>query len=69
VLPLFADSSLLQVSFAHRGEPAGDTELALLTGVADQVYAINLADAKATGAGWESLAVLKNLSTLHPWPG
>jgi mono/diheme cytochrome c family protein len=65
VLPLFADSSLLQVSFAHRGEPAGDAELALLTGVAEQVYALNLADAKATDAGWASLAVLKNLATLH----
>jgi hypothetical protein len=65
VLPLFADSSLLQVSFAHRGEPAGDAEVALLTGVADQVYALNLADAKATDSGWASLAVLKNLATLH----
>jgi hypothetical protein len=65
VLPLFADSSLLQVSFAHRGEPAGDAELALLAGVADQVYALNLADCKATDGGWSSLAVLKNLATLH----
>jgi hypothetical protein len=65
VLPLFADSSLLQVSFAHRGEPAGDAELALLAGVAEQVYALNLADAKATDGGWSSLAVLKNLATLH----
>jgi hypothetical protein len=65
VLPLFADSSLLQVSFAHRGEPAGDAEIALLTGVADQVYALNLADAKPTDAGMETLALLKNLATLH----
>jgi hypothetical protein len=65
VLPLFADSSLLQVSFAHRGEPAGDTEIALLTGVADQVYALNLADAKPTDAGLGPLALLKNLATLH----
>ena len=40
VMPLFADSSLLQVSFAHRSEPAGDAEIALLAGVADQVYAL-----------------------------
>jgi hypothetical protein len=65
VLPLFADSSLLQVSFAHRGEPAGDAEIALLTGVAEQVYALNLADAKPTEAGMEPLGVLKNLATLH----
>jgi hypothetical protein len=65
VLPLFADSSLLQVSFAHREKPAGDAELALLAGVSDQVYALNLADAKATDTGWASLAVLKNLATLH----
>lgn len=65
VLPLFADSSLLQVSFVHRSEPTGDAELALLTGVADQVYALNLADAKATDAGWASLASLKNLTILH----
>jgi hypothetical protein len=65
VLPLFADSSLLQVSFAHRSEPAGDAEIALLAGVADQVYALNLADAKATDDGWASLEVLKNLATLH----
>jgi hypothetical protein len=65
VLPLFADSSLLQVSFAHRGEPAGDEQIALLTGVADQVYALNLADAKVTDAGAAPLALLKNLATLH----
>src|SRR4051794_29137642 len=29
VMPLFTDSSLLQVSFAHRGSPAGDAEVAL----------------------------------------
>jgi mono/diheme cytochrome c family protein len=65
VLPLFADSALLQVSFAHRGEPAGDAQIALLSGVAEQVYALNLADAKASDAGWAPLAELKNLSALH----
>lgn len=65
VMPLFADSALLQVSFAHRGEPAGDAEVALLAGVADQVYALNLADAKATDAGLAALASLKNISALH----
>ena len=40
VMPLFAESSLLTVSFAHRSEPAGDAEVALLAGVAEQCYAI-----------------------------
>ena len=51
VMPLFGGSSLLQVSFAHRDEPAGDAEVALLAGVADQVYVLDLAGAKATDAG------------------
>ena len=65
VMPLFADSALLQVSFAHRSEPAGDAEIALLAGVAEQVYALNLADSKPTDAGLAPLAGLKNLSVLH----
>jgi hypothetical protein len=65
VMPLFAESSLLQVSFANRGEPAGDAEVALLTGVAEQLYALNLADSKPTDAGLAPLANLKNLSVLH----
>ena len=65
VMPLFADSALLQVSFAHRDEPAGDAEVALLAGVADQVFALNLADAKPSEAGLAPLAGLKNLSSLH----
>jgi hypothetical protein len=65
VMPLFAESSLLQVSFAHRGTPAGDPEVALLAGVAEQIYALNLAETKATDAGLAPLAKLKNLATLH----
>ena len=65
VMPLFADSSLLQVSFAHRSTPAGDAEIALLAGVADQVYALNLADSKMTDAGMQTLSKLKNLAALH----
>ena len=38
---------------------------ALLTGVAEQVYALNLADSKPTDAGLAPLAGLKNLATLH----
>jgi hypothetical protein len=65
VLPLFAESELLQVSFAHRSEPAGDAEIALLTGVAEQVYSLNLSDAKPTEEGLKPLASLQNLSALH----
>jgi hypothetical protein len=65
VMPLFAESSLLTVSFAHRTEPAGDAEIALLSGVAEQVYALNLADSKPSDAGLAPLAGLKNLATLH----
>jgi Planctomycete cytochrome C len=65
VMPLFAESPLLQISFAHRAEPAGDAEIALLAGVAEQAYALNLADAKPTDAGLAPLAGLKNLATLH----
>jgi mono/diheme cytochrome c family protein len=65
VMPLFAESPLLQVSFAHRSEPAGDAEVALLTPVAEQVYALNLAGTKTTDAGLAPLAALKNLAVLH----
>jgi len=65
VMPLFADSPLLQVSFAYRREPAGDAEIALLTPVAEQVYALNLADSKPTDAGLAPIASLKNLAVLH----
>ena len=64
-MPLFADSALLTVSFAHRSEPAGDAEIALLAGVAEQCYALNLADSKPTDAGLAPLAGLKNLAELH----
>jgi mono/diheme cytochrome c family protein len=65
VLPLFAESKLLQISFGHGSEPAGDAQLALLSPVAEQVYALNLADAKPSDAGLAPLAALKNLSVLH----
>jgi mono/diheme cytochrome c family protein len=65
VMPLFANSNLLTVSFAHRSTPAGDAELALLTGVAEQVYMLNLADSKPSDAGLAALEGLKNLATLH----
>jgi hypothetical protein len=65
VMPLFAGSSLLQVSFAHRDEPAGDADVAMLSGAADQIYALDLSGSKTSDAGLAALAALKNLSTLH----
>ncbi len=65
VAPLFANSSLLQVSFALRGEPATDADLALLTDVADQIYSLNLAKAKVSDEGLAMLTQLKNLTQLH----
>ena len=65
VMPLFAESPLLQVSFAHRGEPAGDAQIALLANAAEQVYALNLSDSKPSDEGLAPLAQLKNLAALH----
>lgn len=65
VMPLFAGSNLLDISFTGRTEPAGDAEIALLAGVADQVYTLNLSKTKASAAGLSPLANLKNLSQLH----
>ena len=49
VNPLFAGSSLLQVSYALRGEPATDAELALLEAVAEQVIALGLVEGAGLG--------------------
>ena len=65
VLPLYAESNLLQVSFPGRSESVGDAEVALLSGVKEQVYSLNLADAKVSPAALAPLAELKNLSALH----
>lgn len=65
VMPLFADSSLLTVSFSHRGEPASDAEIALVAGIADQCYALNLSESKPSESGLAPLAGLKNLTELH----
>lgn len=65
VTPLFAGSNLLEVSFAGRGDPAGDTDVALLADVAEQVYSLNLADGKLSAAGLAPLAAMKHLARLH----
>ena len=62
---LFAGSSLLQVSYALRGEPATDADVAMLEGIAEQVYSLNLAKAKVSGEGLAVLVKLKNLTQLH----
>jgi hypothetical protein len=65
VTPLFGGSNLLDVSFAGRGKPADDADVALLAGIAEQVYTLNLADAKLTAAGVTPLAAMKHLNALH----
>jgi hypothetical protein len=65
VAPLCAGSHLLDVSFAGKGTPPGDVEVALLADVGEQVYMLNLADAKVSAAGLAPLAALKNLAWLH----
>ena len=65
VSPVCAGSNLLEVSFAGRGEPAGDADVALLGAVANQVYTLNLADAKVTATGLAPLAQMQHLAWLH----
>jgi mono/diheme cytochrome c family protein len=64
VLPLYADSNLLDVSFALAAQPPSDEALALLNDVAEQVYSLNLKNAKVSDAGWSALAKFKNLNHL-----
>ncbi len=64
VMPLFAKSNLLDVSFALSSEPADDAALALLADVAPQVISLNLRGAQATDKGWSELAKLSNLTKL-----
>ncbi len=65
VSSLYAGSSLLQVSFTLRGEPATDADVALLSDVAEQVYALNLAKSQISDQSLAVLSQLKNLSQLH----
>ncbi len=65
VAPLFANSALLQVSFALCEEPATDADLQLLEAVGPKVYALNLATAQVSDQGLAVLARLPNLSQLH----
>jgi hypothetical protein len=65
VMPLFADSPLLQVSFAQAESPPGDEAVAALTAAADQIVWLNLSKAQLSADGLAPLAQLKNLIQLH----
>jgi len=65
VMSLYADSPLLQVSFALRSSPAGDADVAVMAAVAEQIYSLNLAGSQASDEGLAVLAKLKNLAKLH----
>ncbi len=65
VIHLFANNPLLQVSFALRDSPTGDAEVAHLSAVAEQVYALNLAGSQVSNEGLAVLTNLKNLGRLH----
>lgn len=65
VLPLFAGSPLLEVSFALTEEPVGDDAIAALSAVSDQLVSLNLSGAEATSTGYQHLAELTALERLH----
>ena len=65
VLPLYAESNLVDVSFALAPQPPTDTTVAILSGIAEQVYVLNLKNAKISENGWNVLAELKNLSAIN----
>jgi hypothetical protein len=65
VLPLYAQSNLLQISFPGRSEPVGDAEVELLAELAEQVHMLNLAGAEVSAAGLAPLGGLTNLAALH----
>ena len=64
-MPLAQGINLLDVSFQSAADKTTDAELALLTPVATQVYALNLAGSKVTDGGLPQLAPLANLRRLH----
>jgi mono/diheme cytochrome c family protein len=65
VMPLFAGSPLLQVSFAQASSAPNDAAVATLEGAAEQIVWLNLSNAEITAAGLAPLAKLKNLIQLH----
>jgi hypothetical protein len=65
VLPLYAESNLLDVSFALSPSAPTDDALKVLADVAPQVFILNLKNAQASDAGWSELATLSNLAALN----
>jgi hypothetical protein len=65
VMPLYADSNLLDVSFALSPQPPTDDTLKLLEPIAEQVFVLNLKNAKVSESAWSVLAQFKNLSALN----
>lgn len=65
VMPVFAGSPLLQVSFAQAASPPGDEAVAALVDAADQIVWLNLANAQISANGLAPLAKLKNLIRVH----
>ncbi len=64
-MPLARDTNLIQVNFRAEADKIGDSQLALLAPVAEQVMDLNLAATKVSDAGMTSLKGLKNLRVLH----
>jgi hypothetical protein len=65
VMPLFAGSPLLQVSFAQASSPPTDESLKPLASAAEQIVWLNLSGAQISAAGMEALKPLENLIQLH----
>ena len=65
VLPLAQGINLLDVSFISGADKITDNELSNLGGLADQIFALNLAGTKVTDAGLAALTKLPNLRMLH----
>lgn len=65
VMPLFAESHLLDISFALSPHPPTDESLQLLQDVAQQVISLNLKNAKASDDGWAVIGQLENLTSLN----
>jgi hypothetical protein len=62
---LYAESPLLQVSFAGDAKPSGEAPMALLAKIAEQIYSLDLASLQVSDQGLAVLSQLKNLTQLH----
>src|SRR5438270_5607508 len=64
-MALAQNTNLLDVNFAPSADKVGDTELALIAPLSEQVAELNLARSKVTDSGLAPLESLKNLRRLH----